>query len=36
MELALTPMIRVLVDRFTDPDDRTRRRVSTGFAAVTV
>jgi sodium-dependent dicarboxylate transporter 2/3/5 len=34
--LALTPMIPVLVDRFTYPDDRTRRRVTTGFAAATV
>jgi Na+/H+ antiporter NhaD/arsenite permease-like protein len=29
-------MIPVLVDRFTYPDDRTRRRVTTGFAAATV
>ncbi|WP_439576905.1 SLC13 family permease [Elioraea sp.] len=34
--LALTPMIPVLVDRFTFPDDRTRRRVTTGFAAATM
>jgi sodium-dependent dicarboxylate transporter 2/3/5 len=34
--LALTPMIPVLVDRFTCPDDRTRQRITTGFAAATM
>ena len=34
--LALTPMIPALVDRFSYPDDRVRRRVATGFAAATM
>ncbi len=34
--LALTPMIPVLVDRFSYPDDQVRRRVATGFAAATM
>lgn len=34
--LALTPMIPLLVDRFSYPDDRTRRRVTTSFAAATM
>lgn len=34
--LALAPMIPVLVDRFDYPDPRTRRRVTTAFAAATM